>query len=211
MTGQEIKAYLEENGIIQSDFAENIGVRQTNVSRWITKNIKLSNKSAKKVLSYYPDFHQSGETTTTPIRTKTTHLAQTNSSEPGQAVERYLSVVEAANIDEFMGKTHTLGKIDISEFIDAQDAMMMTGDALAGKINGGDIMAQKEWHPRNYFDYGRVYAVFTRDHVFVRYLKKHSDPDKVLLKAKNQHYDDVDLPISEIKRLFVVNGALVQY
>lgn len=207
MTGQEIQTYLSTKGIIQADFAEKIGVRQTNVSRWITNNIRLSNKSRLKVLSNYPDFYSVGNSD----RTLTSNQTSVNEESAPYSVGKYLSVVEAANIDEFMNRSHTLGKIDISEFVDAQDAMMMTGDALAGAINGGDIMAQKEWHPRNYFDYGRVYAIFTRDHVFVRYLKKHDDPSKVLLQAKNEHYDDVDLPISEIKRLFVVNGALVQY
>ena len=207
MKGSEITTFLEKRGVTQVEFAKAIDTAQESVNRWINKDSKLQSRSVAKILEAYPDFYEDGK----KYVDKQESISIASEKNKAYAKDKHINVIEANTIDDFMMKNlPPIGKIDIADFIDATDGVLMTGDSLGGDIKGGDVLAYKEWYPRNYFDYGRIYIVATRDHIFARYLKKHKEKGMVLLKSKNEFYDDIDLPISEIKSLYVVNGAIVR-
>jgi transcriptional regulator with XRE-family HTH domain len=202
MKGLEINNYLLLKGLKQADFADAIKKKQSQVSRWISQNTELRNAQSKQILDLFPDFYDP------ELSDYKTNILEEPIAEYHKS--KHINVVEANNIEEFMKKDlPPIGRIDVADFIEATYGVVMKGDTLGGDIKGGDVLAYKEWFPRNYFEYGKIYIVCTRDHLFVRYLKKHEDKDMVLLKSKNDFYDDIDLPINEIKSLYVVNGAIV--
>jgi transcriptional regulator with XRE-family HTH domain len=208
MTGIEINKYLLLKSLKQSDFALKLDTAQPTVSRWIKSETNLSNSSINKILNAFPDFD---EVINSTEGVSTRPVVNEKSGVYNKATR--LSVLDVNDLEDFMNeKTPSKGSIDISDFVDATGSMLMKGDSMGGSmtVNGGDILAHKEWHPRSYYDYGNIHVIFTRDHMFIRYLKKHKDKGMVLLKAKNDFFDDIDLPISEIKRVYVVNAAIVQ-
>ena len=46
------------------------------------------------------------------------------------------------------------------------------------------------------------------DYRMVKYLRKHLDFDKVILRSENPMYDDMELPRSAIRKLFFVDNII---
>lgn len=199
MNGLEIINFLLKNEIDQKEFAAKAGFTAPQVSRWVKTKMELSKKSEIKVLNAYPNFHKGMN-------------AMVQEPKGVYNTRQVIRVVDATTLEEAMDlESNTIGKIEIADFIDASGGMLMKGDALSGKVNGGDVLAHKEWKPREWFQYGMIHVIFSEGHSFVRILRKHEDPDKLLLQSNNDSYDDIDLPIAAIEKLFIVNGALMRY
>ena len=51
----------------------------------------------------------------------------------------------------------------------------------------------------------RIYVVVTDDFRVVKYVRKHpDDPEKVILRSRNENFDDIELQRSEIVALYPV-------
>lgn len=84
-----------------------------------------------------------------------------------------------------------------------------TGDSMQGVIANGDMIAVREIKSWSYFEYGRIYGIVTPEYRFMKYVKKHQKDDAmIILRSSNGSYDDIDLPKSEIKRVFLVENIL---
>ena len=42
----------------------------------------------------------------------------------------------------------------------------------------------------------------------VKYLRRHSDPEKIILKSENPQYDDIELLRSQVRGLFFVTNII---
>ncbi len=57
--------------------------------------------------------------------------------------------------------------------------------------------------------YGEIYLVITDDYRTVKYIRKHpGDPAKILLCSENPAFDDVEIPLDSIIKLFKVRGQI---
>lgn len=99
--------------------------------------------------------------------------------------------------------------ISIPAFKDCDFAVPIYGDSMYPKIKNGHIVAVKEVKNKAIILYGEIYLVITEDYRTVKYIRKHpGEKDKVLLCSENPSFDDVEIPVDSILRLFKVRGQI---
>jgi phage repressor protein C with HTH and peptisase S24 domain len=56
-------------------------------------------------------------------------------------------------------------------------------------------------------EFGQIYLIVTDERRMVKYVRKGSKPDKILLVSENhERFDDFEIARSKIRRLFLVKG-----
>ncbi len=99
--------------------------------------------------------------------------------------------------------------ISIPAFKDCDFAVPIYGDSMYPKIKNGYIVAVKEVKNKAIILYGEIYLVVTDDYRTVKYIRKHpSQKELILLCSENPSFDDVEIPIDSILRLFKVRGQI---
>ena len=72
----------------------------------------------------------------------------------------------------------------------------------------GDYIAVRELSNMSQIFWGHIYVVVLDDYRMVKYLRRHEDPNKVILRSENPKYDDMEVNRSDIRDLLVVQNIL---
>ena len=75
-------------------------------------------------------------------------------------------------------------------------------------INDGDFIAVREVSNLSQIYWGQIYLVQLDDFRVVKYLRRHTDPNMVVLRSENPNYDDMDVRRSDIHELLLVQHIL---
>lgn len=99
--------------------------------------------------------------------------------------------------------------MQIPHFEDCDRAFPLWGDSMWPVYQSGQIVLCKEFLPwRDYVPFGEVFLVITDSLRTVKYVKRASTEDKILLVSENPHYDSFEVAKQHIKRMFIVKGAI---
>lgn len=97
--------------------------------------------------------------------------------------------------------------MDVPEF-SGSTAFRAYGDSMEPRIKSGNILfgvKRENWNL--YLEYGQIYGITCKDGSrFLKYVRKHQDERFLLLKSENPNYDDMEMPKSEIKNIWLING-----
>lgn len=87
---------------------------------------------------------------------------------------------------------------DIGYMVDTDDMdpVISPGDMVLASANTSLLI------------YGAVYIISCQDITLVRTVKRHQDAEKLLLQAKNQEYEDIELDKSIILELYIVKQVV---
>lgn len=126
-----------------------------------------------------------------------------------------LSIVPLYDVDVSAGLTRlfasggsNIGSISIPNMPAADGAVHVTGDSMYPLIKPGDIIAYRVLNDISSITYGEIY-ILQLEHdgdtqVVVKYIKKSTQPDSVLLTSYNKEHDPMDVPrqwITQIARV----------
>lgn len=212
------KAYKElayKKGLTLQDVSQRLGMTYQNLNRLLTaKDIKLS--QAEKLASAI------NEPVDTLLQILSQRHPETKKSKPYVVAEEtsmevhepqipYYNVdVTASAFPVFADEREEPEYfISIPAFKDCDFAVPIYGDSMYPKIKNGHIVAVKEVKNKAVILYGEIYLVITEDYRTVKYIRKHpGDVSKVLLCSENPSFDDVEIPVDSILRLFKVRGQI---
>lgn len=114
----------------------------------------------------------------------------------------------------FLTPESRVGSVDLPNVRISQEAFAVraTGESMLPMVNNGDWVVLRQVHQYEYVDYGKIYAILTDDHNFLKRIRKHPESPKThyLLISDNEAagYDPIDLPKADIRQLFVVEHIL---
>ena len=84
-----------------------------------------------------------------------------------------------------------------------------TGHSMEPEISNGDIMALQLIEDFSFLPFGNIYAIITTNNMrTVKRLGRSSQPGCYRLIPTNREYDEQDLPISKIYRVYRVLGSM---
>ncbi|MCM1484449.1 MAG: XRE family transcriptional regulator [Muribaculaceae bacterium] len=92
-----------------------------------------------------------------------------------------------------------------------QDCVIVhvSGDSMTPEIVDGSYIAIRPVSDRSYIFWGQIYVIVLDDYRLVKYVRRHpSDPSKVVLRSANPDYDDMEVAIADIRRLFIVESIM---
>ena len=97
----------------------------------------------------------------------------------------------------------------VAEFARADFLIRVKGDSMTPKFNGGDIVACKKIHERLFFQWHRIYVIYTNSQGVMIKRVEHSDRQGCIrLVSDNPAYQPFDIPESDISDIALVMGAI---
>lgn len=98
--------------------------------------------------------------------------------------------------------------ISFPGFQDCDFACRVSGDSMEDKIHAGDIIACKEINDRHILAYGDIHLIITKEHRFVKILRRGAQKGALILRSANKEYDDIDVDIDDILRIYLIKGII---
>lgn len=97
----------------------------------------------------------------------------------------------------------------ITEFDNADFLIRVKGDSMAPKYNGGDIVACKKLKETLFFQWNRIYVVYTNSQgIMIKRVEPAEDADSIELVSDNPAYKPFEIPKSDIASIALVLGAI---
>ena len=208
-----IKYLMKEMGLKQVQFAERIGVDTSNLSKYLNAHMPLSESFLNRLvvnLGVSKEWLLDGTDLPfgkTPVRVDGEVMASANGGgTPVYDVDVTAGVASGRN--ELFASENSVGWVNLPNMSPNCRIVRVSGDSMAPVINDGDFVAVREVSNPNQIYWGQIYVVQLDDFRLVKYLRRHSDPNMVVLRSENPNYDDMDVRRSDIHEMLLVQHVL---
>lgn len=221
-----IKALIDDLGITQSEFAKRIAIDASNFSKHLTGKLPVSDSLINKIvveLGVSKEWLCSGNgsmytsTGSTATGNDVHNHIRTLTLPSGAIVPEvrngakvYGLDVTAGNLgrDRMFTDDLVIGTIDVPFINPDCSIVKVSGDSMKPVINNGDMIAIREIKNPNLIFWGQIYVVLLEDYRMVKYVRKHENPNLVILRSENKEYDDIEIEKRDICDLFIVENII---
>lgn len=98
---------------------------------------------------------------------------------------------------------------EVPEFKQADFLMRIKGNSMYPKYSSGDIVACSIIQETLFFQWNKIYALYTKSQgVLVKRVKPSKIKDHILLVSDNTQYDPFDVPVADICKIALVIGVI---
>lgn len=212
-----IKELIKELGISQNEFADRIRTDRSNLSKQISGKLPVGDVLVNKIVvvlgvSKLWLTEGRGE----KYIFKPAADSGTISLSPERIMDADAEGTKVYDIDVTAGPAgralnfsseHVIGSINHPAVNRNSYIVKVSGDSMNPVINNGDMLVIREVK-NNLIFWGQIYVVVLEDYRMVKYIRKHVNPEMVILRSANPNYDDIEIPRTEIKSLFLVENVL---
>lgn len=101
-----------------------------------------------------------------------------------------------------------IGYLQLPNLNPKNSIVRVSGDSMVPQIPNGSFISIRPIADEAPIFWGHTYLVVLEDYRMVKILRKHEDPDKVILHSVNPAYDDMELPRKDIKSIYVVDTVI---
>ncbi len=217
---ERIKSLIDSLGITQSEFAKRISIDASNFSKHLTGKLPISDALINRIvadLGVSKEWLNSGNGLIYPtvnhdvyshIRTVTLPSGAITEARNGAKV--YGLDVTAGNLsrDRMFTEDLVIGTIDVPFINPDCSIVKVSGDSMKPVINNGDMIAIREIKNPNLIFWGQIYVILLEDYRMVKYIRKHENPARVILRSENDEYDDIEIEKRDICDLFIVENII---
>ncbi len=210
-----IKYLMKEMGVRQVQFAERIGVDTSNLSKYLNAHMPLSDSFLNRLvvnLGVSKEWLLDGTDlpfAKSPTPTDTADAALAPSAATGTPV---YDVDATAGVTsgrtELFASENIIGWVNLPNMSPNCRIVRVSGDSMAPVINDGDFIAVRELSNLGQIYWGQIYVVQLDDFRLVKYVRRHSDPNMVVLRSENPNYDDMDVRRTDIHEMLLVQHIL---
>lgn len=209
-----ISKLLKYSGLNAKAFSEKIGLERPqaiyDLIKGKTKSISPAMKN--KILSVFTEINPSWLLTGEGEMLRRTD--DSRSDEP--APPAVMDAIPLIPMDAFAGyppqQYSDLPVEDyyhVAEFSKADFLIRVKGDSMTPKLNGGDIVACKKIYERLFFQWHRIYVIYTNSQgVMIKRVEQSERDGCIRLVSDNPSYQPFDIPESDIADIALVMGAI---
>ena len=208
-----IKYLMKEMGVKQVQFAERIGVDTSNLSKYLNAHMPLSDSFLNRLvvnLGVSKEWLLDGTDLPfgkTPARIDTgMAAAAAGTGTPVYDVDATAGV--ASGRTELFSSENIVGWVNLPNMSPNCRIVRVSGDSMAPVIMDGDFVAVREVSNPNQIYWGQIYVIQLDDFRLVKYLRRHTDPNMVVLRSENSNYDDMDVRRTDIHEMLLVQHIL---
>ncbi len=213
-----IKQLMNSMGLKQAAFAERIGVDASNFSKHLNGKLPLSENLYNKIVvsvGASKEWLVSGD----GDMWKSSPLAHQlpTVTVPAEIISTSLEGAKVYDLDVTAGgmtrdrmfvEEQVVGTINMPAIHPDCCIVRVSGDSMSPVIGNGDLIAIREVRNPNLIFWGQIYVILLDDYRMVKYVRRHPDPTMVILRSENDKYDDIEVPKSEIRDLFLVENII---
>ena len=213
---RRIKYLIHELRLTQGEFAEKIGCDQSNLSKHLNGKLPISEALINKIvinLGVSKSWLKDGLDVPFPKYSSgmvPELLIDESEMKSMKGTPVYDIDVTAGSLSRPMmfADEHIVGAVNMPNISQDCRIVRVSGDSMNPVICNGDFIAVRELTNMSQIFWGHIYVVVLDDYRMVKYLRKHPDQDKVILRSENPRYDDMEVYRSDIKELLVVQNIL---
>ena len=210
-----IKYLMKEMGVRQVQFAQRIGVDTSNLSKYLNAHMPLSDSFLNRLvvnLGVSKEWLIDGTDLPfgkTPVRLDNAPGMPSNGGEVGTPVyDVDATAGMASGRNELFATENIVGWVNLPNVSPHCRIVRVSGDSMAPVIMDGDFVAVREVSNPNQIYWGQIYIIQLDDFRLVKYLRRHTDPNMVVLRSENPNYDDMDVRRADIHEMFLVQHVL---
>ena len=207
-----IKYLMKEMGVRQVQFAQRIGVDTSNLSKYLNGHMPLSDSLLNRIvvnLGVNKQWLLDG--TDLPFA-KTSGAVSSDVQDEAAAGTPVYDVDATAGMtsgrNELFASENIVGWVNLPNMSRDCRIVRVSGDSMAPVIMDGDFIAVREMSNPDQIYWGQIYVVQLDDFRLVKYVRRHSDPNMVVLRSENPNYDDMDVRRSDIHGMLLVQHVL---
>lgn len=212
-----IRELIKEMGVSQNEFATRIGTDCSNFSKQINGKLAISSVLTNKIiveLGVSKEWLLEGKGlkyNRTVVGSKAVVLPKTviaTDNDKGAKVYDIDVTAGSSGRSLIFSSEQVIGSIDVPFINPENHIVKVSGDSMTPVINNGDMLAIREIKNLNLIFWGQIYVVLLDDYRMVKYVRKHTNPDYVILRSANPDYDDIEILREDIRSLFVVENII---
>jgi len=214
-----IKYLMKEMGLRQVQFAQRIGVDTSNLSKYLNAHMPLSDSFLNRLvvnLGVSKEWLLEGTDLPfgkTPVRVNTADSGGALGSTGGHPAGTPVYDIDAtagatSGRNGLFAGENIVGWVNLPNMSPNCRIVRVSGDSMAPVINDGDFIAVREVSNPGQIYWGQIYVVQLDDFRVVKYVRRHTDPNMVVLRSENPNYDDMDVRRSDIHEMLLVQHVL---
>lgn len=206
-----IKYLMKEMGVRQVQFAQRIGVDTSNLSKYLNGHMPLSDSLLNRIvvnLGVNKQWLLDG--TDLPFA-KTSGVVSSEVQDEAAGTPVYdvdATAGMTSGRNELFANENIVGWVNLPNMSRDCRIVRVSGDSMAPVIMDGDFIAVREMSNPDQIYWGQIYVVQLDDFRLVKYVRRHSDPNMVVLRSENPNYDDMDVRRSDIHGMLLVQHVL---
>ena len=206
-----IRYLISEAGINQYEFAEKIGIDASNLSKHLNGKLPVNDSLLNKIvvnLGVSNKWLRDG--TDVPYAKYDVPAVLEAGVLVAKGTPVYSVDVTAGPMSRSMmfAQENIVGYIDIPAIPDDCRIVRVSGDSMTPVVNNGDYLAVRELRNPDLIFWGQIYVLLLDDYRMVKYLRKHDNPDMVILRSENPKYDDMEVRRDDIRDIMIVHNIL---
>ena len=215
-----IKYLMKEMGLKQVQFAKRIGVDTSNLSKYLNGHMPLSDSFLNRLvvnLGVSKEWLLDGKDlpfgkTTVRVDATDGHMTVLGADSamplgtPVYDVDATAGTSSGRN--DLFSNENIVGWVNLPNVNPNCRIVRVSGDSMAPVIQDGDFVAVRELNNPDQIYWGQIYIVQLDDFRLVKYVRRHTDPNMVVLRSKNPNYDDMDVRRVEIHEMLLVQHVL---
>lgn len=213
-----IRFLIEKMHMSQAAFAKRLGIDPANMSKHLNGKLPITPGLINRIAA---DMAVSKQWLATgsgiPFPKESTALQVTDCLSPESGTQCMSGAIPVYDIDVTAGclgldreltDDRIIGSIDIPSLRRDCIIVRVNGDSMTPTISDGAFVAIRSVTDLSCIFWGQIYVIVMDDFRMVKHLRRHPDPSMVILRSDNPAYDDMEVPLDKIRRLYIVETIL---
>lgn len=201
----------------QAQFAEMIDINPSNISKVLSGKIPVSDSLINRIvvnLGVSKQWLIHGTDVPFPRYQGPATLdnggqrIQTLAGHGGAPVYDIDVTAGSASLSRMLTSEHVIGRLQIPGLNPQLPVVKVSGNSMTPRINNGAYISIRHVNNDGPILWGQIYVVILEDYRMVKYVRRHDNPEKIILHSENPNFDDVVVERDKIIDLFLVESIL---
>lgn len=133
---------------------------------------------------------------------------QLNSKGVGIPVYDIDATAGFAQISSMFTNDNIIGYLQLPQANPADVLVRVSGESMVPQVPNGAYIAIRPVNPDAPIFWGQMYLVMMDDYRMVKVLRRHNNPEKVILHSYNPEFDDMEVNRDDIRQIYIVDAVL---
>ena len=214
---ERIRQLIALLGLSQGKFAQRLGISAANMSKHLSGRLPITNGLVNRICLDYGVSRQwllNGEDL--PFgKNEGDNARQINETVEVEQAHRGVPVYDIdvtagfGPLDRIFTDEKICGFMDIPQLKNPRNerVVRVSGSSMEPVIQNGAYVAIRET-PSDTIHWGNTYVVILEDYRMVKIIRKHPEPEKIILHSENPRYDDMEIERSKVIGLYLVDAVI---
>lgn len=212
-----LRYLIRQSKMTQAQFAQRISIDPSNLSKHLSGKLPVSESLINRIVVDMGVSKQWLKEGRDVPFAKGIHAQEVMVERPVEVLPLRREGVPVYDIDVTAGcaelsrmftEDRIVGVVDLPQLNRSCSIVRVNGDSMSPVImNGGFIAIRPLVEKRNIF-WGQIYVIVMEDYRMVKYLRRHTESDKVILHSANPAYDDMEVLREDIIDLYLVESII---